>query len=70
MQKYKLTNSNTANLPSIGPSFVPTSTLNAPGSGVARKRIAVFVGLVDLLLSITELEKDDKVDGAVEEGDP
>jgi hypothetical protein len=48
--------------------------LNAPGSGVARKRIAVFVGLVDFPLPIRELDKDEDVgmveEGAAEEDDP
>lgn len=67
----RLTNSKAVHLLSMGPSFFPTSDLNAPGSGAARKRMAVFMGFVDLLIPKEELDKVGRVEeGAEEEGDP
>ena len=69
-----LTDSNASNLLRIGPSFLPRSSLNAPGSGAASKRMAVFVGFVDLLTPRWELDKVEEVgrvvDGAEAENKP
>lgn len=55
------TRSKLASFPSVGPNCLPTSTLNASGSGAARNRIAVFMWFV-LAAPIWD---DRSLDGAV-----
>lgn len=62
-----------SSLPREGPNFLPTSALNASGSGAARNRIAVLMlealGLFVLPPNSAEDDSDEDGMGRAEEGD-